>query len=151
MPQLPENILSKAILDAAIEVHRVMGGPGLLESVYEEALCEELRLRGHAITRQESLPLIYKGKELATPLRLDIRVDNLVLIDCKAVVQWNAIFEAQMLTYLRLTGLRLGLVINFGERFVANGLKRVANGLPTDADYFQRREAEKQRAEEEEA
>ncbi len=150
MSKLPENVLSQIILDAAIEVHRVMGGPGLLESVYEEALCEELRLRGHKIIRQESVPLIYKGRKLATPLRLDIRVDNLVLIDCKAVAQWNAIFEAQMLTYLRLTGLRLGLVINFGERLVASGFKRVANGLPVDAEYFQRREAEKQRAEQEE-
>ena len=124
-----------------------MGGPGLLESVYEEALCEELRLRGHKIIRQESVPLVYKGRELATPLRLDIRVDQLVLIDCKAVLQWNSVFEAQMLTYLRLTGLRLGLVINFGERFVANGFKRVANGMPDDAGYFQLREAEKRSGE----
>ena len=148
MSKLPENVLiSQVILDASIEVHRVMGGPGLLESVYEDALCEELRLRGHKIIRQESVPLIYKGRELATPLRLDIRVDQLVLIDCKAVLQWNSVFEAQMLTYLRLTGLRLGLVINFGESFVANGFKRVANGMPDDAGYFQRREAEKRSGE----
>ena len=148
MNTLPENVLSQVVLDASIEVHRVMGGPGLLESVYEEALCEELRLRGQSVIRQEAVPLIYKGKLLATPLRLDIRVDGIVLIECKAVVLWNAVFEAQMLTYLRLTKLRLGLVINFGERFVAHGFKRVANGLPADPGYFQRRDAEKQRAEE---
>jgi GxxExxY protein len=106
-----------------------------LESVYEEALCEELRIRGHHIVRQQSVPLFYKGRELSTQLRLDIRVDNLVLIDCKSVVQWNTIFEAQMLTYLRLTKVRLGVVINFGEKFVYNGFKRVANGLPEDPEY----------------
>lgn len=135
MTPLPENALSRIILDASIEVHREMGGPGLLEAVYEEALCEELKIRGHAVIRQQAVPLIYKGRELATPLRLDIRVDNLVLIDCKSVTQWHPVFEAQMLTYLRLTKLRLGVVINFGERYVVNGFKRVVNGLPNDIVY----------------
>ena len=87
MSVIPENILSQKVLDASIEVHRVIGGPGLLETAHEEALCEELRLRGHRISRQEAVPLVYKGKSLATPLRLDIRVDAFLLIECKAVPQ----------------------------------------------------------------
>ena len=123
------NDISKIILDAAIEVHRTLGGPGLLEDIYEEALAEELKLRGLRVERQLPVPVIYKGRTLRQPLRLDLKIEQLVLIDNKAVIEWNAIFEAQMLTYLRLTGLKLGLVINFGERFVKNGIYRVVNGL----------------------
>ncbi|MDB6068598.1 MAG: hypothetical protein JWR26_4806 [Pedosphaera sp.] len=126
---MTENDISKVILDAAIEVHREMGGPGLLEEVYEEAMCEELRLRGLLVERQKPVRLTYKGRTLAKPLRLDVRVGGLVLIDNKSLTEWHPIFEAQMLTYLRLTGLKLGLVINFGERFVKNGIYRVVNGL----------------------
>ncbi len=126
---MTENEISKVIVDAAIEVHRELGGPGLLESVYEEALVEELTRRGLKVERQLQVPIIYKGKQLASPLRLDLKVNGLVLVDNKAVTDWNPIFEAQMLTYLRLTGLKLGLVINFGERYVKNGIHRVVNGL----------------------
>jgi GxxExxY protein len=124
-----ENETSKMIVDSAIEVHRTLGGPGLLESVYEEAMVEELSRRGLKVERQLSAPILYKGKQLGTPLRLDLKVNGLVLIDNKAVAEWNAIFEVQMLTYLRLTGLKLGLVINFGEQYVKNGIHRVVNGL----------------------
>lgn len=123
------NELSGAIIDAAIEVHRELGGPGLLESVYEEALAEELTLRGLSVERQQQVPIRYKGTLLATPLRLDLRVNKLVIVDPKAVTEYNKIFNAQMLTYLRLTGLRLGLVINFGERLVKDGVHRVVNRL----------------------
>ncbi|MCX6937671.1 MAG: GxxExxY protein [Verrucomicrobia bacterium] len=126
---MEENQLSQIIVDAAIEVHRHMGGPGLLESVYEEALAEELTLRGLIVERQQQVPLRYKGKLLSTPLRLDLRVNNLVIVDPKAVNEYNKIFDAQMLTYLRLTGLRLGLVINFGERLVKDGIHRIVNNL----------------------
>jgi GxxExxY protein len=124
-----ENEISRVIVESAIEVHRVLGGPGLIESVYEEALVEELTLRGLKVERQLAVPINYKGKQLATPLRLDLKVNGLVLIDNKAVTEWNPIFEAQMLTYLRLTKLKLGLVINFGEQYVKNGIHRVVNGL----------------------
>ena len=124
-----ENEISKVIVDAAIEVHRELGGPGLIESVYEEAMVDELLRRGMKIERQLQVPIIYKGKRLATPLRLDLKVNGLVLVDNKAVTEWNPIFAAQMLTYLRLTKLKLGLVINFGEQFVRNGIHRVVNGL----------------------
>jgi GxxExxY protein len=126
---MTENEISKNIVDSAIEVHRVLGGPGLIESVYEEALVEELLLRGMTVERQLHVPILYKGKPLASPLRLDLKVNGLVLIDNKAVTEWNRIFEAQMLTYLRLTKLKLGLVINFGEQYVKNGIHRVVNGL----------------------
>ncbi|MDF3056782.1 MAG: hypothetical protein K0R17_997 [Rariglobus sp.] len=127
--ELDENALSRIIVEAAIEVHRELGGPGLLESVYEEALVCELTLRGLSVERQQLVPIIYKTHVLATPLRLDLRVNKLVIVDPKAVTEWNPIFEAQMLTYLRLTGLKLGLVINFGERLVKDGIHRVVNRL----------------------
>lgn len=123
------NNISRIVVDAAIEVHRELGGPGLLESVYEEALVEELTLRGMFVERQQSVPIRYKGKLLATPLRLDLRVNRLVIVDPKAVTEYNKINDAQMLTYLRLTGLRLGLVINFGERLVKDGIHRIVNNL----------------------
>ncbi len=120
------------VVDAAIEVHRTLGGPGLLESVYEEALTWELTERGLLIERQKEVPINYKGKRLGTPLRIDLLVDELVIVECKAVTNYNAIFEAQTMTYLRLTGLEVGLVINFGERFVKNGIKRVWNKKSSD-------------------
>jgi GxxExxY protein len=126
---MTENEISKVIVDSAIEVHRELGGLGLIESVYEEAMVEELIRRGLKVERQLQVPIVYKGKQLGTPLRLDLKVNSLVLIDNKAVSEWNPIFEAQMLTYLRLTKLKLGLVINFGEQYVKNGIHRVVNGL----------------------
>ncbi|HEY2953122.1 MAG TPA: GxxExxY protein [Verrucomicrobiae bacterium] len=129
---MKEKDISKIILDAAIEVHREIGGPGLLEDIYEEALAEELRLRGILVERQLPVQLKYKGRILRKPLRLDMKVEKLVLVDNKAVTEWNPIFEAQMLTYLRITGLKLGLVINFGERLVKDGIHRVVNGLPDE-------------------
>ena len=126
---LDENEISKLIVDAAIEVHRVLGGPGLLESVYQEALVLELTQRGLKVEREKLVPLTYKGQNLASPLKIDLLVNESVIIECKASSQYNPIFEAQTLTYLRLTGLKLGLVINFGERLVKHGIHRVVNGL----------------------
>lgn len=124
-----ENIVSNRIIGAAIEVHKVLGGPGLLESVYEEALAYELADRGMDVVRQKIVPITYKGWKLSTPLRLDLLVEKCVIVECKATTNYNSIFETQLLTYLRLTDLRLGLVINFGEAYVKNGLKRVPNQL----------------------
>jgi GxxExxY protein len=126
---MTENEVAKVIVDAAIEVHRQLGGPGLLEDIYEEALAEELRLRGIHVERQLPVPVVYKTRTLRHPLRLDMKVAGVVLVEVKATVESNAIFECQMLTYLRLTKLKLGLVINFGERYVKAGIRRVANGL----------------------
>jgi GxxExxY protein len=124
-----ENQISGVILDAAIEVHRTLGGPGLLESVYEEALAWELQGRGLSVERQKPIPIRYKGQVLSTPLRLDLLVGEKVIVECKATTGYNAIFEAQVLTYLRLTDLKLGVVINFGERLVRDGYHRVVNRL----------------------
>lgn len=124
-----ENKIAAVIVDAAIEAHRTLGGPGLLERVYEEALVWELQQRGLKVARQVSLPIPYKGKTLASPLVIDLRVGDLVIVENKAAAQYAEIFEVQCLTYLRLTGLKLGLVINFGERWVKDGIHRVANGL----------------------
>ena len=124
-----ENIVSRSVVDAAVEVHRSLGGPGLLESVYEEALGWELAARGHLIERQIAVPIAYKGHKLACPLKLDMLVDRLVIVEVKATVLYNKIYEAQALTYLRLMQLKLALVINFGELRVGNAVHRVVNGL----------------------
>jgi GxxExxY protein len=124
-----ENELSKIIIICAIEVHRTLGGPGLLESVYEEASVFELTQRNIPVERQLPVPINYKGHQLATPFRFDLKVGGLVLVEIKATNDYHPIFEAQILTYLRLTGLKLGLVLNFGERHVKDGLHRVVNNL----------------------
>lgn len=125
-----ENEISKIVVDAAIEVHRTLGGPGLLESVYEEALKYELQLRGLHVECHVEVPIVYKGQVLGTPLRLDLLVVDRIIVEVKATKDYNPIFEAQVLTYLRLSDRRLGLVINFGERRVADGIHRVVNQLP---------------------
>ncbi len=126
---LLENEISTQIIGCAIEVHRTLGGPGLLESVYEETLVWELQQHGLLIDRQMYVPIVYKGRTMADPLRLDILVDKLVIVEVKATIAYNSIFEAQILTYLRLMNLKLGLVINFGEKYIRDGIHRVANNL----------------------
>jgi GxxExxY protein len=124
-----EDGLSRIIVESAIEVHRTLGGPGLLESVYEEALAWEMENRGLSVQRQMAVPISYKGRKLGTPLKIDLVANNLVIVECKATADYNTVFEAQALTYLRLTGMKLALVINFGEKLVKNGIHRVVNGL----------------------
>ncbi len=130
----PEDLLSHSIIGCAIEAHKELGGSGLLESVYEEALAWELELKGHTVQRQTCVPILYKDKALATPLRVDLMVNELVIVECKSSIQispqtLNA-FKSQLLTYLRLTNLRLGLLINFGETSLKQGIHRVVNNLP---------------------
>lgn len=122
-----ENEITREIIGAAIEVHRTLGGPGLLESVYEEALSWEMTHRGLLVERQLQVPISYKGNPLTSPLRLDLLVEKKVIVECKATTQYNNIFEAQLLTYLRLLDLRVGLIINFGEKTVKRGIHRVVN------------------------
>ena len=126
---MTENEISRVIYECAIEAHRTLGGPGLLESVYEEALAWELTHKGLAVQRQLMLPIPYKGQTLASPLKIDLIVNEKVIVECKSTTKYNEIFEAQTLTYLRLTGLKLGLVVNFGEKRVKDGIHRVVNGL----------------------
>lgn len=126
---MTENEIATIVVESAVEVHRTLGGPGLLELVYEEALAFEVESRGLTVQRQKPVPLVYKGRRLASDLRLDLLVNERVVVECKATVAYNRLFEAQVLTYLRLCDLRLGLVINFGERLVRQGIHRVVNGL----------------------
>ena len=126
---MDENQLSQIIVDAAIEVHKTLGGPGLLESVYRDALAIEIRSRGPEVEREKPVPILYKGQVMSAPLRLDLLVGQKVIVECKALITHNPVFESQILTYLRLTNLKLGLVINFGQRLVKHGIHRVVNGL----------------------
>jgi GxxExxY protein len=124
-----ENELSHKIIGAAIEVHRGLGGPGLLEGVYESCLCRELMLRGLAVQRQVAVPVTYKGEQVRDSLYLDIIVNDRVIVEVKATEKKHPIHEVQLLTHLRLTGKKLGLLINFGREHVKNGIDRVVNGL----------------------
>ena len=120
------NQLTGEVINAAIEVHKTLG-PGLLESIYEECLCHELGLRRIPYERQKELPIEYKGVKLNCNYRLDIIVDNQLLLEIKACEALLPIHEAQLLTYLKLTGLRLGLLINFNVPMLKDGIKRLAN------------------------
>jgi len=123
-----ENALSHEILGAAIEVHKQFG-PGLLESVYDEALIVELFSRGITVERQKEVPLRYKGRELQSNLRIDLVVDNLVIVEVKAIERLAGIHQAQLLTYLRLAQKKLGLLINFNATTLKNSIRRVVNDL----------------------
>ena len=123
-----ENELSKHIVDAAYEIHRTLG-PGLLESVYEECMGRELSLRGISFKKQLSIPVKYKGLNLDCGLRLDLLVDDLVIVEIKAIEKVAPVHKAQLLTYLKITNIRLGLVINFNVELIRDGIHRVVNGL----------------------
>ena len=116
--------VSSVVVDAAFKVHKTLG-PGLLESVYERCLCHELRRRGTAFQSQLSLPIIYDGVIIDAGLRLDMVVAQSVIVELKAVERMQPVFTAQLLTYLKLTGLRLGLIINFNVPLIRDGVKRV--------------------------
>jgi len=124
-----ENLLSEQILDAAIEVHRTLGGPGLLESLYEDALYQELKLRNIPVQSQVRVPVIYKNYSLREAMRLDLLVGQKVIVEIKATEKEHAVHKAQVLKYLRLTDLKLGLVLNFGQSRLIDGLTRVVNNL----------------------
>jgi len=121
------DLLSEKIIGAAIDVHQALG-PGLLESAYEACLGHELSLRGIAHMRQVALPVVYKGVTLDCGYRLDFLVGQLVIVELKTVAALIPIHEAQLLTYLRLKGLWLGLLINFNVPLLKQGIKRMVNG-----------------------
>ena len=116
--------IAAAIVDAAFKVHSTLG-PGLLESVYEACLCHELRQREVPFQSQVALPVIYDSARLEAGLRLDLLVANQVIVELKAVETMVPLFDAQLLTYLKLTGLRLGLLINFNVRLIKDGIRRI--------------------------
>ena len=118
-----DDPLTRAVIGAAIEVHRHLG-PGLLESVYHRCLCRELQLRGIPFATSVRLPVTYKEMALGDELVIDILVDGRLVIELKAVDQIAPVHEAQLLTYLRLSGIRLGLLINFNVRLLKDGIRR---------------------------
>ena len=120
------NQITEKIIGAAIEVHRELG-PGLLESAYETCLSFELAERGLDINRQKPLPIVYKGTRLDAGYRLDLLVENLVIVEIKSVDHLDSIHQAQLLSYLRLSGCKLGLLNNFNVQVLKNGIKRMIN------------------------
>ena len=124
-----ENEIARQILDAAFRVHRELG-PGLLESVYELALDHEIRKRGLRTRRQHPVPVVYDGLVFDEGFRADLMVEDRVIVELKSVEHVQPVHKKQLLTYLRLTGMRLGLLINFGAALLKDGIFRVVNGLP---------------------
>jgi GxxExxY protein len=122
------NEVTEAIIGAAIEVHRALG-PGLLESAYERCLCRELELRGIPFQCQVPLPVEYKGERLDVGYRLDLIVLDQVVVEIKAIERFEKIHDAQLLTYLRLSGKKVGLLLNFNVPVLTDGIKRKVQGL----------------------
>ena len=122
-----EHQLSGRVISAAIEVHRALG-PGLLESAYRDCLAHELMLHGLRFTREVPLALTYKGRAVRSPYRLDLLVEGRLVAELKAVEELIPIHSAQLLTYLRLSGIRFGLLINFNVPVLAQGVRRMVNG-----------------------
>ncbi|MBK6883622.1 MAG: GxxExxY protein [Flavobacteriales bacterium] len=128
---MTENELSKVIVNAAFVVHKELG-PGLLENIYEHCLAAELRSVGIEFEQQRALPVVYKGQRLDLGYRLDLLVEKKVVVEVKATDGLNDIHMAQVLTYLKLSGTKLGLLINFNEALIKRGIRRVVRGLPED-------------------
>jgi GxxExxY protein len=120
------NQLTEQVIGACIEIHKTLG-PGLLESAYEECLCRELSLRGIEFERQRSLPVAYKGVQLDCGYRLDLVVENKLIVELKSVQELMPVHDAQLLTYLKLSGLTVGLLINFNVPVLRRGIKRIVN------------------------
>lgn len=120
------NKLTGIVIGSAIEVHKTLG-PGLLESVYEECLSHELKLRSISIERQKELPINYKEMKLSCGYRIDLLVEDQLVLELKACDAIQPIHEAQLLTYLKLSGIKYGLLINFNAPYLKDGIKRLAN------------------------
>lgn len=120
------NEITGAIVDAAIKVHRVLG-PGLLESTYEVCLVRELSNRNIKVRRQVSLPVIYEGELIEAGYRIDLLVEEEVIVELKSVEKILPIHEAQLLSYLKLSNKKIGLLLNFNMQYLKNGIKRLAN------------------------
>jgi len=127
-PALELNEISRRIIDAAIQIHKKLG-PGLLESVYRECLVHEMRKRGLRVEEEVQVPIVYDGIKLKSPLRLDLLVEAEVIVELKAIDDVVAVHRAQLLSYLRLTGKRLGLLLNFNVVLLKDGIHRIVNKL----------------------
>ena len=124
-----ENELAKIVVDVAYQIHRRLG-PGLLESVYQAIMAYELRLRGLHVETEVPIPVIWGDMQLEIGFRGDLWIERLLLVELKSIEELAAVHKKQMLTYLRLTNTRLGLLINFGEELIKDGIVRLVNGLP---------------------
>jgi GxxExxY protein len=125
---MTENQIGKVVVDAAVSVHRNLG-PGLLESVYEAILAHELRERGLRVDRQVAVPIEYHGIRFDEGFRADLIVEDKVILELKSVETVSNAHKKQVLTYLRLTGFKLGFLLNFGEALIRDGITRTVNGL----------------------
>jgi GxxExxY protein len=127
------NQLTERVIGACVEIHKALG-PGLLESAYEECLCHELSLAGFKFERQRSLPVAYKGVQLDCGYRLDVVVEKRLIVELKSVEMLAPILAAQMLTYLKLSGITVGLLINFNVPVLRRGIKRIVNHFDESSD-----------------
>ena len=125
---MTENEIGRIVVDVAIAVHRALG-PGLLETVYEAVLAYELSKRGLSVKRQVAIPIVYEGLEFDEGFRADIIVENKVILELKSVEKMSPAHRKQIQTYLRLTGMKLGFLLNFGAALMKDGIKRAVNGL----------------------
>ncbi len=125
---LTENEIGRIVVDEAIALHREIG-PGLLESVYEAVLADGLRVHGLQVSRQMKIPITVRGREFDEGFRADLLVQNLVILEMKSVGTIQAVHKKQLLTYLKVSGLKLGFLLNFGERLMKDGIVRIVNGL----------------------
>ena len=123
-----ENELSKIVFDCALKVHRALG-PGLLERAYEECLYYELRKKGLMVIKQKALPLVYESVQLDIGYRLDLIVEDKLILEIKSVDALSDVHFAQLLTYIKLTDCKLGLLINFNVALIKDGIRRIANKL----------------------
>ena len=130
---MTENEIAKQILDAAFIVHTNLR-PGLLESVYEVVLAHELRKKGLSVERQKPMPIVYDGVQFEEAYRADLLVNSKVIVELKSIESMSAVHAKQVLTQLRMSGLKLGLLINFGEAHLKNGIKRLINGQLDEED-----------------
>ncbi len=128
---LKENEVATVIVDVAYHIHRQLG-PGLLESVYHAIMVYELRKRGFRVLSKEPVPVVWEEVRIEKGLEADLIVEDVVIVEIKSVEQLARVHKKQLLTYLRLTKCRLGLVINFGADTISEGTARVVNGLPSD-------------------
>jgi GxxExxY protein len=125
---MTENEIATVIVQSCYNVHKILG-PGLLESTYKDCLHYELDQRGLLVENEKSLPLVYKGEKLESGYRVDLLVEKKVIVELKAVETLNPIYFAQLLTYLKLSNRKLGLLVNFNECLIKDGIKRVVNNL----------------------
>lgn len=128
---LRENHIAQEIVDAAYKIHRAIG-PGILESAYEAMMIFELQKRGLRVSTQVPVPVVYESVCLEIGFRADLIVEDLVIVELKSIEKTAPIHKKQLTTYLRLTGKRLGLLINFGEELIKDGITRIVNGLPDE-------------------